>query len=49
MDMLIDTKYDVAKLVESKVLVNNMGSNEEATNYDEQHMQRSCLGASWSR
>ncbi|PWA37095.1 hypothetical protein CTI12_AA593740 [Artemisia annua] len=32
MDMLIDTQEDVAKLVESKVLVNDMGSNEEAAN-----------------
>ncbi|GKC38008.1 putative UPF0481 protein, partial [Tanacetum coccineum] len=32
MDMLIDTQEDVAKLVESKVLVNNIGSNEEAAN-----------------
>ncbi|GJW35876.1 putative UPF0481 protein [Tanacetum coccineum] len=32
MDMLIDTQEDIAKLVESKVLVNNMGSNEEAAN-----------------
>ncbi|XP_076895479.1 UPF0481 protein At3g47200-like [Bidens hawaiensis] len=29
-DMLIDTQEDIAKLVESKVLVNYIGSNEEA-------------------
>ncbi|KAD3336074.1 hypothetical protein R6Q59_026844 [Mikania micrantha] len=32
MDMLVNTQDDVAKLVESKVLVNIMGSNEEAAN-----------------
>ncbi|KAD3336092.1 hypothetical protein E3N88_31611 [Mikania micrantha] len=31
-DMLVNTQDDVAKLVESKVLVNYMGSNEEAAN-----------------
>ncbi|KAI3771309.1 hypothetical protein L6452_02471 [Arctium lappa] len=31
MDMLVDTHEDIAKLVEKKVLVNNMGSNEAAT------------------
>ncbi|KAJ0622596.1 hypothetical protein HanIR_Chr01g0022431 [Helianthus annuus] len=31
MDMLVNTQQDVAKLVDSRVLVNNMGSNEEAT------------------
>ncbi|KAK9054972.1 hypothetical protein SSX86_026051 [Deinandra increscens subsp. villosa] len=30
MDMLIDTHEDVAKLVRSKVVVNHLGSNEEA-------------------
>ncbi|KAI3771306.1 hypothetical protein L6452_02468 [Arctium lappa] len=30
MDMLVDTQEDIAKLVEKKVLVNNMGSNEAA-------------------
>ncbi|PWA44516.1 hypothetical protein CTI12_AA522390 [Artemisia annua] len=30
MDMLIDTQEDIAKLVESKVLVNILGSNQEA-------------------
>nr|GEY66776.1 putative UPF0481 protein At3g02645 [Tanacetum cinerariifolium] len=30
MDMLIDTQEDIAKLVESKVLVNGLGSNQEA-------------------
>ncbi|KAI3675317.1 hypothetical protein L1987_84906 [Smallanthus sonchifolius] len=30
MDMLIDTQEDIAKLVESKVLVNHIGSNQEA-------------------
>ncbi|KAI3809868.1 hypothetical protein L1987_19471 [Smallanthus sonchifolius] len=29
-DMLIDTEEDIAKLVESKVLVNHIGSNQEA-------------------
>ncbi|XP_076930913.1 UPF0481 protein At3g47200-like [Bidens hawaiensis] len=29
-DMLIDTQEDIAKLVESKVLVNHIGSNQEA-------------------
>nr|GEU89765.1 putative UPF0481 protein At3g02645 [Tanacetum cinerariifolium] len=29
-DMLVDTQDDVAKLVESKVVINNLGSNEEA-------------------
>ncbi|PWA70633.1 hypothetical protein CTI12_AA133070 [Artemisia annua] len=32
MDMLIDTKEDIDKLIESKVLINHLGSNEEATN-----------------
>ncbi|KAD3336122.1 hypothetical protein E3N88_31641 [Mikania micrantha] len=32
MDMLVNTHDDVAKLVDSKVLVNIMGSNEEAAN-----------------
>ncbi|KAI3797257.1 hypothetical protein L1987_32512 [Smallanthus sonchifolius] len=32
MDMLIDTHEDIAKLVTSKVLVNHIGSNEEAAN-----------------
>ncbi|XP_076941407.1 UPF0481 protein At3g47200-like [Bidens hawaiensis] len=32
MDMLVDTKEDVVKLVDSIVIVNNFGSNEEATN-----------------
>ncbi|KAD3336164.1 hypothetical protein E3N88_31683 [Mikania micrantha] len=32
MDMLVNTQEDVAKLVESKVLVNIMGSNEEVAN-----------------
>ncbi|KAL8258886.1 hypothetical protein R6Q59_026839, partial [Mikania micrantha] len=32
MDMLVNTHDDVAKLVDSKVLVNYMGSNEEAAN-----------------
>ncbi|KAD3336104.1 hypothetical protein E3N88_31623 [Mikania micrantha] len=32
MDVLVNTQDDVAKLVESKVLVNLMGSNEEAAN-----------------
>ncbi|KAD3336100.1 hypothetical protein E3N88_31619 [Mikania micrantha] len=32
MDKLVNTQDDVAKLVESKVLVNIMGSNEEAAN-----------------
>ncbi|KAD3336124.1 hypothetical protein E3N88_31643 [Mikania micrantha] len=32
MDRFVNTQYDVAKLVESKVLVNYMGSNEEAAN-----------------
>ncbi|KAD3336132.1 hypothetical protein E3N88_31651 [Mikania micrantha] len=32
MDMLVNTQEDVAKLVESKVLVNIMSSNEEAAN-----------------
>nr|XP_043616075.1 putative UPF0481 protein At3g02645 [Erigeron canadensis] len=32
MDKLVDTQEDVAKLVESKVLVNRLGSNEEAAN-----------------
>ncbi|KAJ0807512.1 hypothetical protein HanOQP8_Chr00c024g0717351 [Helianthus annuus] len=31
MDMLVNTQQDVAKLVDSRVLVNSMGSNEEAT------------------
>ncbi|KAD3067695.1 hypothetical protein R6Q59_018293 [Mikania micrantha] len=30
MDMLIDTHEDVAKLVRSKVIINHLGSNEEA-------------------
>ncbi|PWA47794.1 hypothetical protein CTI12_AA496340 [Artemisia annua] len=30
MDKLIDSQEDIAKLVESKVLVNNLGSNQEA-------------------
>ncbi|KAM0071457.1 hypothetical protein Hdeb2414_s0001g00025491 [Helianthus debilis subsp. tardiflorus] len=30
MDMLIDTHEDIAKLVSSKVIVNHLGSNEEA-------------------
>ncbi|KAM0008484.1 hypothetical protein Hdeb2414_s0004g00130821 [Helianthus debilis subsp. tardiflorus] len=30
MDMLIDTEEDIAKLVESKVLVNHIGTNQEA-------------------
>ncbi|KAL8258879.1 hypothetical protein R6Q59_026832 [Mikania micrantha] len=32
MDILVNTEDDVAKLVDSKVLVNIMGSNEEAAN-----------------
>ncbi|KAF5808168.1 hypothetical protein HanRHA438_Chr04g0153961 [Helianthus annuus] len=32
MDMLVNTEEDVAKLVESGVLVNEMGSNEEVAN-----------------
>ncbi|KAJ0640208.1 hypothetical protein HanLR1_Chr16g0612741 [Helianthus annuus] len=32
MDMLIDNEEDIAKLVKSKVLVNNIGSNQEAAN-----------------
>ncbi|KAJ9549143.1 hypothetical protein OSB04_021686 [Centaurea solstitialis] len=32
MDMLVDTKEDISKLVESKVLSNDLGSNQEATN-----------------
>ncbi|MFS8006340.1 hypothetical protein Hanom_Chr14g01248071 [Helianthus anomalus] len=32
MDMLIDTHEDIAKLVTSKVIVNHIGSNEEAAN-----------------
>ncbi|KAL4573442.1 hypothetical protein LXL04_020248 [Taraxacum kok-saghyz] len=32
MDMLIDTSEDVAKLVKSKVLINNLGSNENVAN-----------------
>ncbi|KAD3336109.1 hypothetical protein E3N88_31628 [Mikania micrantha] len=32
LDMLVNSQDDVAKLVESKVLVNIMGSNEEAAN-----------------
>ncbi|KAF5821944.1 hypothetical protein HanXRQr2_Chr01g0020741 [Helianthus annuus] len=31
MDMLVNTQHDVAKLVDSRVLVNSMGSDEEAT------------------
>ncbi|KAM0051057.1 hypothetical protein Hdeb2414_s0007g00230911 [Helianthus debilis subsp. tardiflorus] len=31
-NMLVDTQEDVAKLIDSKVLINFMGSNEEATN-----------------
>ncbi|KAL8259393.1 hypothetical protein R6Q59_027346 [Mikania micrantha] len=30
MDMLVSTQEDVAKLIDSKVIVNSMGSNEEA-------------------
>ncbi|GKC55569.1 putative UPF0481 protein [Tanacetum coccineum] len=30
MEMLIDTQEDIAKLLESKVLVNTLGSNQEA-------------------
>ncbi|PWA97080.1 hypothetical protein CTI12_AA032830 [Artemisia annua] len=43
MDRLIDTQEDVAKLVESKVLVNNMGSNEEAANM----MNSICKEVAW--
>ncbi|XP_076931688.1 UPF0481 protein At3g47200-like [Bidens hawaiensis] len=32
MDMLIDTHEDIARLVRSKVIVNHIGSNEEAAN-----------------
>ncbi|MFS7941467.1 hypothetical protein Hanom_Chr06g00476591 [Helianthus anomalus] len=32
MDMLVNSQEDVAKLVDSKVLINDMGSNEEAAN-----------------
>ncbi|KAJ0783194.1 hypothetical protein HanRHA438_Chr01g0021451 [Helianthus annuus] len=32
MDRLVNTQEDVAKLIDSKVLVNYMGSNEEAAN-----------------
>ncbi|MFS7903236.1 hypothetical protein Hanom_Chr01g00021631 [Helianthus anomalus] len=32
MGMLVNTQEDVAQLVESKVLVNSIGSNEEAAN-----------------
>nr|GEV75744.1 putative UPF0481 protein At3g02645 [Tanacetum cinerariifolium] len=42
-DMLIDTQEDVVKLVESKVLVNNMGSNEEAENM----MNSICKKVAW--
>lgn len=30
MDMLVDTEEDIAKLIESKVVVNHLGSNEKA-------------------
>lgn len=43
MDRLIDTQEDVAKLVKSKVLVNNMGSNEEAANM----MNNICKEVAW--
>ncbi|GKC49671.1 putative UPF0481 protein, partial [Tanacetum coccineum] len=43
MDMLIDTQEDVVKLVESKVLVDNMGSNEEAANM----MNSICKKVAW--
>ncbi|XP_023736177.1 UPF0481 protein At3g47200 [Lactuca sativa] len=32
MDMLIDSEDDIAKLIESKVIVNHLGSNEKAAN-----------------
>ncbi|CAI9298634.1 unnamed protein product [Lactuca saligna] len=31
MDMLVETQEDIAKLIESKVLLNHLGSNEKAT------------------
>ncbi|GKA77550.1 putative UPF0481 protein [Tanacetum coccineum] len=43
MDMLIDTQEDVAKLVELKVLVNNIGSNEEAA----KTMNSICKAVAW--
>ncbi|XP_076916004.1 UPF0481 protein At3g47200-like isoform X2 [Bidens hawaiensis] len=42
-DKLVDTKEDVAKLVDSGVLVNIMGSNEEATNM----INNICKDLSW--
>ncbi|KAJ0809570.1 hypothetical protein HanPI659440_Chr01g0016871 [Helianthus annuus] len=32
MDMLVNSQEDVAKLIDSRVLVNEMGSNEEVAN-----------------
>lgn len=32
MDMLIDTQEDIAKLVEKEVIINHLGSHEEAAN-----------------
>ncbi|KAJ0956827.1 hypothetical protein HanPSC8_Chr01g0020061 [Helianthus annuus] len=32
MDMLVNSQEDVAKLIDSRVLVNDMGSNEEVAN-----------------
>ncbi|PWA43102.1 hypothetical protein CTI12_AA538960 [Artemisia annua] len=43
MDMLINTKDDVSMLVESAVLINHMGSNEEAANM----MNKICKEVAW--
>ncbi|KAD3067700.1 hypothetical protein E3N88_35580 [Mikania micrantha] len=43
MDMLVDNREDVAKLVRSKVIVNHLGSNEEAASM----INRICKEVEW--
>ncbi|KAJ0442145.1 hypothetical protein HanRHA438_Chr16g0753191 [Helianthus annuus] len=45
MDMLIDTHEDIAKLVTSKVIVNHLGSNEEAANM----INKICKEVVWEK
>ncbi|KAD3067724.1 hypothetical protein E3N88_35604 [Mikania micrantha] len=44
MDMLIDTHEDIAKLVRSKVIINHLGSNEEAASM----INRLCKEVVWT-
>ncbi|KAL8197653.1 hypothetical protein R6Q57_024358 [Mikania cordata] len=44
LDMLIDTPEDIAKLVRSEVIINHLGSNEEAANM----INRLCKEVVWT-